>query len=111
MTDSYEVNKDAINKTILEQTNLLVSLKFHSSDYHLNLDLNLNFQDENLEVSSSLLSNVHGFMTELSKLGQKKSKENEDNRKDYEEMLSSARQVFSYIEQVHIEIPALVDCK
>lgn len=46
-------------------------------------------------------------MTELSDFGQKKSKENEA----YEAMLSSARQVFSYIEQVHIEIPALVECK
>lgn len=39
MTDSYQVNKETINKTILEQTNLLVSLKFRSLDCHLIQDL------------------------------------------------------------------------
>jgi hypothetical protein len=60
---------------------------------------------------TSVLHNLYGFLGELSILGHETAKRNRDDIKNQHEMTELSHRMIEYIEQVHLEIPSLADCK
>lgn len=64
-----------------------------------------------LELLGDFLENVSAFLIDLNQLGKNLSQENAEKINCYKETMDFTLKITEYIEQVHIEIPVLADCK
>lgn len=69
------------------------------------------FQSEASSVLISLLTNVHEFLGELSSLAESNARSNAANIQDSCMAKELIEKLAEYVEQVHVEIPAMAECK